>query len=98
MVYRSTEDVNVEERTVSLCRLSQLVRVTNRRMERTNDRLDVLHRSMAAQIAGMEARAVARDAETAAGVARLNAFRQIQNPTHEDVLAFLAQSNRKGMQ
>ena len=66
MVYRSMETVNVEEYAMSWCRLSQVLRVTARRLERQNDRLDELVRSGETLRREMQARAIVREAQTAA--------------------------------
>ena len=75
------------------CQLSRVIRVETRRIERQNDRLDAFLQSSATWGEELEARCVARNAETAAGYARLARFNQIKNATHEDITAYLDEAN-----
>lgn len=80
------------------CCLSQWARLTARRLERQNNRLDALVLSGERLCREMQARAIARDAQTRASIARLGVFKLIKNPTHTDVLAYLARTDRKSAQ
>ena len=95
MVYRSNEDVNVEERAMAWCQLSRVIRVERRRIERRNARLDAMMQMNPKLGDELMARCAARNAQTAAGWAHLEVFRKIEHPTHQDILAYLAQSKRE---
>jgi hypothetical protein len=92
MVYRSIEDVNVEERAMAWCRLSVVIRVKARLIERQNDRLDDVIRSGQKLCEVLQARNDARAADTANCRARLERFKRINDPTHEDILSYIAEA------
>lgn len=67
MVYRSMQDCQRQENAMAWCRLSQWARVKARKLERQNDRLDEVIRAGEKLCQDLQARAIAREAATAAG-------------------------------